>query len=98
MKNLFKNKSFYLGLAATFAVAVGLYVAFPVSKDTSVTEKTTNTQSQESEAVQPAVNAESTIDPVKTEITTPVIKIQPNDGGKQDEGTVPTNSNSAGQI
>ena len=57
MKNLFKNKNFYFGLAATFAVALGLYIAFPASKDVPATDKVTNTQPQETnEAVQPAAN------------------------------------------
>ena len=86
MKNLFKNKSFYLGLAATFAIAAGLYLASPTSKDATSTDQATTTQSQKNDtAEQPAVNAEpeSTSDPVKSEKTPAVNNAQPNDGGKQ---------------
>ena len=86
MKNLFKNKSFYLGLAATFAIAAGLYIAFPTSEDASSTDQATTTQPQKNDAaVQPAVNAgsESTSDPAKFDKPAPANNAQPNDGGKQ---------------
>ena len=99
MKNLFKNKSFYLGLAATFAVAAGLYIAFPTSKDVSNTNQATTTQSQKDDvAVQPASNAESTSDPVKNESPAPAINIQPNDGGKQNVDPISDDKASEDQI
>ena len=99
MKSLFKNKSFYLGLAATFAVAAGLYIAFPTSKDASNTDQATTSQPQKTEtAVQPATNTESTATPVKSEKPAPVINVQPNDGGKQNVDPVSDDKVSDGQI
>ncbi len=98
MKNLFKNKSFYLGLAATFAVAVGLYIAFPTSKDVSTTKAAT-TQSQKNDAaVQPAANTESTSEPVKNESPAPAVNVQPTDGGKQNIDPVSDDKASEDQI
>ena len=53
MKNLLKKKGFYLGLAAIFAVAAGLYLSFPQGDDTNTADQTKSTQTVDT---QPASN------------------------------------------
>jgi hypothetical protein len=73
MKNLFKNKSFYLGLAATFAVAAGLYMAFPKSDNTNVADQTEAGQTVAPTVdSQPASNTGST---VESAVTKPAVSV-----------------------
>ena len=102
MKNLFKNKSFYFGLAATFAVALGLYIAFPSNNDVqTASEVTTQTQGTDSTGQpaanmnQPAVNAVTNPIAPKSEKTAPVTNTQP---GSADDNVDPNGKNSKDQI
>ena len=102
MKNLFKNKSFYFGLAATFAVALGLYIAFPNNNsdqtDSEVTTQTQGTDSAEQPAAnvnQPAINSVTNPAAPKSETTAPVTNTQP---GSADDYVDPNGKNSKDQI
>lgn len=94
MKNLFKNKSFYFGLAAIFAVAVGVYIAVPTSNDTLTTEPATTTTEKVDTQVQPAVNADPMLNTDKNTVQAPAIKAQPQT--ETIKNAEPVNNNSAG--
>ena len=93
MKNLFKNKNFYLGLAAAFAIVTGIYLTVPTGIGASDAHQvqTTDNKSVDTE-VDSAINVK--------ELKVPATNIQHNDGGKQDldNTNVPTNEPTPGQI
>ena len=74
MKNLFKNKSLYLGLAATFAVVAGLYFALPASVKVSDTDKTQVEESASTKSEGTVTKIQPKVEPTNEN---PVVPSQP---------------------
>lgn len=96
MKNLFKNKSFYFGLAAIFAVVAGLYMAFPTADDT-VQEQTVETTDKDS-GDKSVIRAESINSPEVTKPSTPAANTKPVIDSKQNTENEPAADLDADQI
>lgn len=76
MKNLFKNKSFYIGLAATFAIVAGLYFTLPQADTTAANDQKQTTETTLKEEVNESVIRSA---PVEKPVKVPAINVNSSD-------------------
>ncbi len=86
MKNLFKNKKFYLGLVTAFAIAAGVYYTYPTAASVEPKEATSSGELETINDSQPASNSVTTPVPsVNTVVEdksdqAPKTEVQPSEG------------------
>ena len=77
MKNFFKNKNFYFGLAAVFAVIAGLYFALPANLKNSDTVQTNVTEASTEKTDEPTAVTQPAVNKVELKNTVPANEVKP---------------------